>query len=175
MQRPVSVTVFGILNIGFAAFGVFGVFATLALFSMESAAAGNPVIRIMQENVAYAGWMKITIPFGILACLALLACGIGLLMMKSWARKLAIGYSIYAIVFGLISIVVNFLFLFRPLMQEAAQNQGPEAAGAIGGAIGGTVGGCFSMIYPILLLIFMTRPKIVAAFSSSNIPPTVSP
>jgi hypothetical protein len=174
MQRPVSVTVFGILNIGFAAFGVFGIFATLALFSMEGGTA-NPVIRIMRENAAYAGWLKITIPLGVLACLALLACGIGLLMMKSWARKLAIVYSIYAIVFGLIGVVVNFMFLFRPLMQEAAQRQGPEAAGAIGGAIGGTLGGCIGMIYPILLLIFMTRPKIVAAFSHSNTQPASPP
>jgi hypothetical protein len=174
MQRPVSVTVFGILNIAFAAFGVFGIFTTLALFSMEGAAA-NPVLKIMRENPAYAGWLKITIPLGVLACAALLACGIGLLMMKRWARKLAIGYGIYAIVFGLIGVIVNFVFLFRPLMQEAAQRQGPEAAGAIGGAIGGTAGGCFGMIYPILLLIFMTRPKVLAAFSSSNTPPALPP
>ena len=119
MQRPVSVTVFGLLNIGFAAFGVFGIIATLALFSMEGATA-NPAWKIMRENAAYAGWLKITIPLGVLACLALLARGIGLLMMKGWARKLAIGYSIYAIVFSLIGIVVNFVFLFRLLLQEAA-------------------------------------------------------
>ena len=35
---------------------------------------------------------------------------------------------------------------------------------AIGGAIGSSIGGCFALIYPVLLLIFMTRPKLAAAF-----------
>jgi hypothetical protein len=175
MQRPpVTVTVFGVLNIAFALFAVFGLFMTIALFSAAGATA-NPVVRIMRENPAYAGWLKITIPIGVIACAVLLACGIGLLTMKRWARKLTIGYAIYAIIFGLVGMVVNFMFLLRPLMQEAARQQGPEAAAAIGGAIGGAFGGCFGMIYPILLLIFMTRPKIVAAFNSSGIPPSLPP
>lgn len=174
MQRPVSVTVLGILNIGFALFGVFGIFATLALFSAEGA-TNNPVMKIIRDNPAYAGWLKISIPFGILACVALLACGIGLLMMQRWARILAIGYSIYAVVFGLIGVVINFLLLFLPLMQEASRQPGPEAAGAIGGAIGGTFGGCFGLIYPVVLLIFMTRPRIKAAFTRPSVPPIFPP
>jgi hypothetical protein len=43
---------------------------------------------------------------------------------------------------------------------------------AIGGAVGGVMGGCFGMIYPILLLIFMTRPKVVAAFRGA-MPPSL--
>lgn len=61
----------------------------------------------------------------------------------------------------------------RPMLEEASRKQGPEAAAAIGGAIGGTVGGCFGLIYPILLLIFMTRPKLVAAFNPPDAPPVM--
>jgi len=64
---------------------------------------------------------------------------------------------------------MNFLFLFGPLLEEASKKQGPEAAGAIGGAVGGSIGGCFGLIYPILLLVFMTRPKVVAAVNSPDI------
>ncbi len=171
MQRPAAVTTFGILNIIFAGFGVFGIIGSFALLTMTAAsAAKNPVLRIMQENPAYAMWMKVAIPLGILACGVLLAAGVGLLRMKNWGRTLSIAYAIYAIVIGILSTVLNILFVVRPLLEEASRKQGPEAAGAMGGAIGGSVGGCFGLIYPIVLLIFMMRPKLVAAFRSATPP-----
>jgi hypothetical protein len=51
-----------------------------------------------------------------------------------------------------------------PLLQQASEMSGPEQAGVMGGAIGGVMGGCFGLIYPILLLFFMMRPNVVAAF-----------
>ena len=147
----------------FAVFGVLGTVASIALFMMPDQ-TNNPVIKIMQENPAYAAWLKVCIPLGLLSCAALLAAGIGLMFLKPWARKLSIGYAIYAIAFGILGMVMNFLFLVRPMLEHAREQQGPEAAGAIGGAIGGSVGGCFGLVYPILLLIFMFRPKVVAAF-----------
>jgi hypothetical protein len=105
----------------------------------------------------------------------LLIAGIGLLLMKSWARTLSIIYAIYALVAGVLGLVVNFMFLVRPMLERAGQQHGPEAAGALGGAIGGTFGGCLGLVYPILLLIFMTRPKLVAAFQPTSVPPPIPP
>jgi hypothetical protein len=170
MQRPTSVTVFGILNIVFAAIGLFGLLATIALFA-ATANTNNPMVEIMRENPAFAGWMKINTILGGVACVVLLAAGIGLLMLKEWARKLSIGYAIYAIVFGLVGMVLMFIFVTRPMMEKASQAQGPEAAGAIGGVIGGSIGGCLGLIYPIFLLIFMLRPNVVAAFRPPGAPP----
>jgi hypothetical protein len=174
MTRPTSVTVFGILNIVFAGFGLIGTLATLAMFKM-AAGTNNPALQIMQDNPAFAAWIKLSIPLGLISSVALLAGGIGLLMMKSWARKLSIIYAFFAMVLSIVGTVLNYLWMIRPMMEQAAQKQGPEAAGAIGGAIGGLAGGCFSLIYPVLLLIFMTRPKVVAAFhpaaQSSDFPP----
>ena len=169
MQRPTSVTVFGILNIVFACFGVFGVLASIAMFYMP-ANSNNPVIKIMQENPHYALFMKVSIPLGILTSIALLMAGIGLLSLKNWGRVLSIVYAVYAVVFGIIGMVMNWLFLLRPMLAQASQQQGPEAASAIGGAIGGSVGGCLGLIYPILLLIFMFRPNVVAAFQGGQTP-----
>ena len=59
---------------------------------------------------------------------------------------------------------MNIIFVFRPLFETAFHQQGPEAVGGMIGAMAGTVGGVFGMIYPILLLVFMTRPKVVRAF-----------
>jgi hypothetical protein len=72
MQRPISVTVFGILNIVFAAFGVVGVLGSLAVFS-ATGATNNPALRIMRESPVYASWLKVAIPLGLLGCLVLLA------------------------------------------------------------------------------------------------------
>ena len=42
----------------------------------------------------------------------------------------------------------------------------------MGAAIGGVMGGCFGLVYPILLLVFMTRPQVVAAFKAQpDMPP----
>jgi len=169
MKRPTSVTVFGILNIVFAVIGLFGLVASIVMMKMP-ASSNNPVVRIMQENQALATWVKISIPLGLLSCGALLAAGIGLLFLKPWARVLSIAYGFYSIAFGILGIVLNFLFLFRPLLEEARQQNGPEAAGAIGGAIGGTFGGCFGLIYPVVLLIFMCRPAIASAFRPPPLP-----
>ena len=165
MQRPTSVTVFGILNIVFGVIGGLGTAASLFLFALP-ASSNNPMVQIIHENATYAVWLKVSVALGLLSCAMLLAAGIGLLRMKNWARLLSIGYAIYAIGFGVLGGIVNFLFVFRPLLERAREQHGPEAAGAIGGAIGGSVGGCFGMIYPILLLIFMLRPNLKAAFTA---------
>jgi len=165
--RPVPINVFGVLNILFACFGIFGLLWTAMLLFMSSD-SNNPVIKIMHENPGYATWMKISFLLGIPSCAVLAASGIGLLYLKPWARLLSIIYGVYAIVFGIIGTAVTANFVVLPMLHQAQEQKGPAAAGAIGGAIGGIVGGCFGLIYPVLLLIFMTRPKIAAAFRAST-------
>jgi len=167
MQRPTSVTVFGILNIVFAVFGVIGMFVSVFLF-LPQANTNNPVVQIIQSSPAYATWLKLSLVLGAVVCVALLAAGIGLLKVRPWARTLSILYGIYAIVMGIVGMVVNYFFLVQPMLEQARQKTGPEAAGAIGGTIGGSIGGCFGLIYPILLLIFMTRANVVAAFADGH-------
>jgi len=163
MQRPASVTIFGILNIIFAVFGVLGTFGRLHLFvNMETSA--NLVVKIMRENPGYATWMKAMIPLGLLGCGVLLASGFGLLKLKEWGRKASIGYAIYEIVAGLLGGAVNFVFVFLPLLEASSHQHDPEAIGVMFVAVGTTAIGIFGMIYPILLILFMTRPKVVQAF-----------
>ena len=173
MQRPTSVTVFGILNLLFGALGVFGVFMMLALLFGERA-QNNPVVRLMEENSGFGTWMKLSIPLGIISTIAVFVSGIGLLLMKRWGRTLAFAYAVLAIASGAVSLIMNFTFVVRPLMDQAARQQGPEAAGAVGGVLGGMCGGCFGLLYPILLLYFMTRPSVIEAFQSPP-PPLAEP
>ncbi|MFL5331576.1 MAG: hypothetical protein ACJ8C4_22020 [Gemmataceae bacterium] len=164
MQRPTSVTVFGILNIVFAGLGVVGLLMSLVFFTLNRANPNDPMMRIIENNPAYANYIRVMIPVGGIAAAALLAAGIGLLMMKPWGRTLSIVYAIFALVNCTVGLVMNFVFLIRPLIEQANQARGPEAAGMMGGAIGAGVGGCFGYIYPILLLIFMFRRNVIAAF-----------
>jgi hypothetical protein len=170
MQRPTAVTVFGILNIIFAALGILGALASVMLFMAVGTSSNNPVIQLIHDSPGYAAWLKISIVLGVAGGAVLFAAGLGLLALKPWGRMISMGYAIYALVMVLVGGVVNYLFLIQPMMQQAQQKQGPEAAGAIGGAIGGMFGSCFGLIYPILLLIFMMRANVVAAFRGA-VPP----
>ncbi len=168
MQRPVSVTVFAVLNLVFAAFGVFGLISSFALFTMVDA-GNNPVLKMMQENPAYKTWIMLSIPLGLAVCVALLASGIGLLGLKPWARWLAIAYAIFAIFLCIANLLVNYIFMVRPLLEQAEHARGPEAGAAVGGAVGVMFGGCAGLLYPVLLLIFMLLPKVAAAFRQQDV------
>src|SRR5882724_8104052 len=173
MQRPTSVTVFGVLNIVFAVFGILGVLGSVVMFLPQMANSDNPMIKIINNNPGYAMWLKANIPLGLAACGALLAAGIGLLKLRPWARQLAIAYAIYAIVMSLVSSVVNYFYIVQPMLAEAHDKSGPETGAAIGGAIGSLFGGCFGMIYPVLLLIFMFRANVKEVFGAGPQPPPI--
>jgi hypothetical protein len=155
-----SVTIFGILNIGFAALGFLGLLIAMVMPARTNGAA-IPMLKEMYENPTYISWMKISIPLGGIVHLALLAAGIGLLLLQNWARIMSICYGIYAILACLVGGVVT-LNIVMPIMRN--NSGGPQGFFAIAMLIfmmGATVVG---LVYPILLLIFMTRPKVVAAF-----------
>jgi len=171
MQRPASVTIFGILNIFFAVFSVVGVIASFALLSVPED-PNNPVVKLLRHNASYGVWLKFCILLGLLTCVVLLAAGVGLLGLKPWGRTLSIAYAIYAIVFALLAMGVNLFLMIQPLFEQALPNQEFGVAGAVGGPLSGTVGGCFGLVYPIILLVFMLRPGVAMAFRPSSRPQT---
>jgi hypothetical protein len=169
MERPASITVFGILNIVFALLGLLGIVVSSVMMFSE-AAANNPVVMQMRQNPTYDLWLKITIPLGAVSAIVLLCAGIGLLLFRSWGRTLSLVYAWYAIGFGLLGMLVNYLFLVRPMLEQARQDGGPEATGAFGGAMGGVLGGCIALVYPILLLIFMSNARVKGALQRREVP-----
>jgi hypothetical protein len=183
MQRPTPVTIFGILNIIFGVLGILSIFGMLALFAIIGSDSDNPVIQAMQTNPAiqvmknpsYAAYFKFSMVLGLAACVVLLISGIGLLKFKPWARMLCIIYGVYGIISVIGSSIANYYFLIQPMLQKAATEQGPDAAGAMGGITGGTYGSCIGIIYPVCLLYFMTRPNVIAAFNSSSTDGTPPP
>ena len=173
MHRPTSVTVFGILNLVFAALGLCGVaFGVMGLAVMANLPANadmppNPQMDALQ-NPAYMAYSYASIGLGALASIVLAIAGIGLLKLKSWGRSLSLGYAAYAIVMQIVGLVVTYIFLIQPAMALAEQGNDPQAQGQmVGTIVGGAIGGCFGLVYPILLAFFMFRPNVKAAFGAA--------
>jgi len=144
-QRPVSVTIFGILNIGF---GVFDLFVTLlSMFVLPRMNMAAPMLKQMQDN----HWTKMTMPLDGIAAVVLLAAGIGLLLSQNWARIVSIIDGVYSIVTCIVGGIMTL-------------NSGTSGMMMIVSLFASIV----SLVYPILLIIFMTRPKIIAAFGPAK-------
>ena len=161
MPRPTSVTVFGVLNIVKAGYGMFSAIASITLL-LALSGSNNPITKMLHAQPAFAAWTVLCIPLGLLSCTILLVAGIGLLCLKSWARKLSIAYAIYGIGMHILATAVSSIFLIQPFLKNNHDSQ--AATIAIFGLIGGGIGICLGLIYPILLLVFMLRPTVAAAF-----------
>jgi hypothetical protein len=100
----------------------------------------------------------------------LLAAGIGLLKMQSWARLLSILYAIVSILNHLFTIVYSFVFTIPALQEFVQAEKARDPANAFmysamesGGMIGVLVASVF-ILYPILVLIVMLWPGMGEAF-----------
>lgn len=170
MQRPTPVLVFGILNIVFAVFGVLGSLFSLVMFQLPFMRE-NPAIHRLLDLPIYVVWMRMMVMVGIVMAAAQLPLGIGLLFMKRWARRGCVPFAIISMFVAVAGQYINLIYVLPEMTAGLSGSNSPDAMGAFGGAIGGVFGGSMSLVYPVLLLIFMTRPGIVAAFETNSGPP----
>ena len=168
--RPTAITVFGVLNIAFGLMGICGVLFSSLIFVMPSDPnMPNPVLELMAENPVYRTINMVMLALGFIATVVLVVAGIGLLQFKSYGRVLSMGYAVYALVSALLGFIVTTMFVTMPLMERMnALPDGPAKTGAIFGIVGGYVGLVVGLIYPSLLLYFMTRPNVVAALAPAK-------
>jgi hypothetical protein len=171
-QRPAAATVFGILNILFGALGICSIPLTgMMLFAPmdKQMTDQNPALKLMAENAGYKLFMMAGLGLGMIAVVVLIIAGIGLWQLKPYGRTLSIGYGIYGVAANVVGLLVNSMLLFPVLLDKVnAAPPGPQQAGAYGGLIGGIAGGCMGFVYPVLILIFMFRPNMVAAFKANK-------
>jgi hypothetical protein len=173
-ERPVSVTIFGILNIGFGLLGVAGLFLSTLFEGFTAPAAGassnslfgtwTGLWNAISSDAAYVGWHRITVPLDAACTLALVAAGVGLLLLKNWARLLSLGCAIYEILVAFLDCAVMFVAARR--VPAVSPQAGQSAYLAI--AVGSVILCVFALAYPILLLYFLTRPKAVQAFRPAS-------
>lgn len=155
--KPMVVAVFGVLHLGFGALGVCGQVWTLVVMSQLS---GNPMFSQAFEQSwgapgsALRTFMTFNLVVYLVTALLQLAAGYGLLAMRPWGRKVAVGLALFGLGYGVLSGAISL-----PLMLEnlpAAQR--PIA---IGSAL---VGHLINLGYQGLVVFFLTRPHVRAAF-----------
>jgi hypothetical protein len=97
-----------------------------------------------------------------------LAFGVGLLLLKNWARIGSIVYAIIAIVYVPIGSLVMWPFTKRMMEQTPGAPPGMMAGFALIGLVLGII---FGLAYPVVLIFFMTRSNVIEACQPE--PPTV--
>ncbi len=172
MQRPSAVTAFGILNIVFGGLGVLCTPMSLIFLRIQRE-SDLPLSRVMNMNAGLFAYWVVVAALTVLSALALIAAGIGLLQMRPWARVLSIAYGIFSIIMGIVGIFVNAVFVFGPAISAAGMG-GREGVASLVGVTAGMAGGIIGLVYPVLLLVFMTRPRIRDAFQRQEAPPSLS-
>jgi hypothetical protein len=153
-----STLIFGILNIGFGLWKMAAPLLSLAMSKLKL--PGNSSIASVTADPGFIALTRFSIWAGEALGVALLAAGIGLLLLQNWARIVSIVYSIIDIVFVPVVSIGMLPFTQRMMEQTPGVPRGMMAGIATMGLVIGIV---FGLAYPVLLLFFMTRPKVIEA------------
>jgi F0F1-type ATP synthase membrane subunit c/vacuolar-type H+-ATPase subunit K len=155
-----SVLIFGILNICFGLWGVCGPLFN-KLKSYIKAPANSPAAA-MYTDPDYVRFTHFSIWVGFVLGVALVAFGIGLLLMRNWAR---IGSMIYAVI-AIVQIPITGMMTW-PFMKRMIEQQSPKGVslGMVEGIalIVMILGLVLALAYPVLLLFYMTRANVIEA------------
>lgn len=155
--KPMVVAVFGVLHLAFGALGVCGQLWTLFMMTQLS---GNPMFsQAFDQSWGAPGstlrtFMTANLVVYFVTAAVQLATGYGLLAMKRWGRKAAVGLALFGLGYGVLSGAISL-----PLMLEnmpAAQR--PIALGSA------LIGQLINLGYQGLVVFFLTRPHVRAAF-----------
>ena len=136
--------VFGVICGGCSGFGVFANLGALALVS--------------DDLKSYFLVMSIISGLLIFMYIFLLVGGIGLLMSRTWGRTLSLVYGVVAILLNIVNLLLQTVFVPASL----STSTGSEAE-AIGRGIGMMIAMVVMFIYPIIVLIFMSKANVKAA------------
>lgn len=170
-KKPVSILIFGILNlvIGFFSLGYVtwqGVILGIALNRLKE---GNGFTRdsllLVYEQMGYVQFQIGSVVLGALLTFVLIAAGILLLMGKEKGRDLSVSYSVGSIVFCLLSTSFQIFTGLTLLSSTDAPKKFAEPAG-MAVMTSGILALAF-LIYPTVTLICMTR-KSVKDYLQSN-------
>lgn len=185
---PKSPKVFGILNLVFGSLGVLGLLLSVAFLLIPSSNLKGPLAGMFPADPTFISWMQILTGLGGLFALLQVISGFGLLKARNWARKLAIFVALYAIPAGLAGAYLNMKYVAphswkrvtdsmnqvqaqAPEVGKVFNNPGFEAMMKQMMTASGIVGALGGMVYPVLLIFFLTRPKVrVYCIASSSKP-----
>lgn len=184
MQRPISVTFFGTLNILLGILGsCVGLFSLLHfIFIYGSMVSGNPQlvppnidigaisVSYLPYNIANQSLPNAALCFSLtstkwLLSVVLLAAGVGLLIAKEWARRACLYYAVAQLILViLMSLGVGIVLGVFEITGEL----GPGYDEAASGMMLGLIMSWIFLTYPALLTVFMIRPEVKAWFDAAR-------
>jgi hypothetical protein len=179
-RRPTSVTVFAVLAI------VFGSIGTLALLVSIPAQLGmrivsNPALDAIQRDPILDAVGLASTAIGLGLFITLLCSGVGALSLKPAARKAMILYAWIDIITSILQLILNVAFLHqrtevmtrKVLSATLGFNPANVEPMIKAGYYGGIALAIVILIWPILILYYMNRLHVKAAFSGNGPPPPV--
>jgi hypothetical protein len=172
-KLPLAPTVIGFLNVVFGLIGIIGSFSSFGIYygSLEKQAGINA--DLARSDAFYLTCMRIIMIPGFIFVVLQFTSGIGLFKSREWARKLAIFCAIYGLVAGLF---MGWLSLTHVMPFASSRALPPGADPALAGmtkallAIFGVIGMILGLLYPILTIFFLTRPRLRAHFAAARAP-----
>jgi hypothetical protein len=192
-KKPTSVVVIAVLQIVFGAIGACGAVSTLSGVAQsiqamnpppQNNAPGQPKVsaqdvqkKFEQKIPNFDLIQKAEAGIGLAVSLVMIASGIGLLKLLPWGRMLAILYGFLSIALHIWALVFAFVFVmpaFNELTNDLSAQFGKDAALFAQimqySVMAALVIGALTVIYPIIVLIIMFRPAVVAAFRGESLP-----
>ncbi len=153
-EWPASVLIFGILNIVFVAIGLLMIPCSIV-----------PSISDLVEeadNLLHSPSPLWSLLCGVVAvgfAIWVLVLTVGLLNLKRWSRSGLVAYAWSAVLFAIIAAVVESTDVFTSI-SVTSWEEFYQMAGVIAWPVRRLV---IRLTYPVVLLIFMKRPRVVAA------------
>lgn len=172
--RPKSVTVIAIIGIIFGALGVLGALCNLPQY-MGVKILPNPVMDAMREDSVLVALIVGSLVISLIASVLLLWGGIGALSLKPGARKALIAYAIVLIVNTIVGLGLSLTVSgtrSEAAFQRSMKNVPPAQAAAMQkgyelGFYGATGFSVIFLVWPGLVLYYMSRPHVKAAFEQA--------
>ena len=124
-NKPVSIIVFGILNLVFAVLGLFGAVASIGflVFAFNTQGQQNsPWDAVWSQNAGQAAYMMGSSILNFIFRVVQLFAGIGLLRSRKSGHTLSIIYAWYAIASAIAGVIISYLLILSPAMGQMQQS-----------------------------------------------------
>ncbi len=171
-QRPMATLIFGILSIGLALLSVASPVMQAMAKALNTTKTPNPVLDAMNADPDFMKFSHFATGVSIAFGVALLTFGIGLLLLRNWARLGLIIYSIAAIVYSPVSVYITYPVMVRG-MEAAPHMTHGMATGITAVSMGFAL--LIGMGYAGLLLYYMTRQNVIDACNPDEADPAPAP
>ncbi len=167
MKRPTTLLVFGVLNLAFAAQGILASALVATVFFLAPLPGGHGELEGGSAVARSMAFLVIALALGLVQHVLQGISGVGLLTVKSWGRTAAIAYAFSAVVVAVV-LTLAYFWTVVPLMGDVARGPGGREFAPFSFGMFVPCMFCIGLTYPAILLCFMFRPNVIAAFQQRD-------